>query len=399
MTSEHFNSDNRDRTRVFITGWCDGLPELYETLSRHPEIDLVGQSESVAEASGALAGGHLGCVLHATRSSELPAGDLASIREHTQAPVVLLASGEASALLEDALDADVTDVLLLPQLTENIVFAVRKAAHAGRRAKARHGRDGRIVTVFCPKGGTGKTVTATNLATALAKYHSKRTLLLDLDLQFGDAAIMLGIEPDKTIQDLVTAPGELDPEKLAGYTTRHASGLDVLPAPVRPEDAELVTEQKLTRLLEVAKQSYDVIVVDTSPFFHGPMLATLDRTDELLLLSSLDVPTLKNLRLALQTLELLSFPKQRIKIVLNRSNSKVGMKPNEVEGALGMKVRFEVPSDRAVPLAVNRGNPVVLAEESADVSKAIKQMAKELFPTAKEEGKKRRFMRPATARA
>jgi len=253
--------------------------------------------------------------------------------------------------------------------------------------------------VFSPKGGTGKTVTATNLATACAKFEGRKTLLLDLDLQFGDAAIMLGVEPEKTIYDLVVAPGELDTEKLAGYTTRHASGLEILPAPLRPEDAELVTEAKLGRLLEVARESFDVIVVDTSPFFHGPMLATLDRTDELLLLCGLDVPTLKNLRLALQTLDLLSFPKQRVRIVLNRSNSKVGMKPNEVEGALGMKVRFEIPSDRAVPLAVNRGNPVVLAEESADVSKAIKQMAKELFPTAKEEGKKRRFMRPATARA
>ena len=119
---------------------------------------------------------------------------------------------------------------------------------------------------------------------------------------------MLGIEPEKTIQDLVVAPGELDPEKLAGYTTRHSSGLDVLPAPIRPEDAELVTEAKLARLLEVAKESYDVIVVDTSPFFHGPMLATLDRTDELLLVCGLDVPTIKNVRLSLQTLELLSFP-------------------------------------------------------------------------------------------
>jgi DNA-binding NarL/FixJ family response regulator len=149
VTSEHYTNDNR-RTRVFITGWCDGLPELHETLSRHPEVDLVGQSESVADAAGALAGGHLGAVLHATRNSDLPNGELAAIREHTQAPVILLASGEASALLEDALDADVSDVLLLPQLTENIVFAVRKAAHAGRRAQARQGRDGRIATVFCP---------------------------------------------------------------------------------------------------------------------------------------------------------------------------------------------------------------------------------------------------------
>jgi pilus assembly protein CpaE len=395
--SDHLENSSRERTRVFVTGWCEGLPELHETLSRHAEIDLVGQAEAVSEGAAALAGGHLGAVLHATRSSELPAGDLAAIREHTQAPIVLLASGEATALLEDALDADVADVLLLPQLTENVVFAVRKAAHAGRRAQARHGKDGRIVTVFCPKGGTGKTVMATNLATALAKYHGKRTLLLDLDLQFGDAAIMLGIEPEKTIQDLVTAPGELDPEKVAGYTTRHASGLDVLPAPVRPEDAELVTEQKLTRLLEVAKQSYDVIVVDTSPFFHGPMLATLDRTDELLLLCGLDVPTIKNVRLSIQTLDLLSFPPERIRVVLNRANSNVGMKRSEVEAALETKVRFEIPSDRAVPLAVNRGNPAVLSDAGSDFSRGVRDMAKGLLVPEKAKARRRWLGLPARA--
>jgi pilus assembly protein CpaE len=389
------------RVRVYATGSCEGFDKLRESLANHPEIEMVGTSTNVADGAAALAGGHLDAVLHATRGASLPADELAAIREHTRAPVLILASSSSAGLLEQALDADVADVLLLPQLVENIVFAIRKATHTTKRHHdtGASGRHGRIVTVFSPKGGTGKTVTATNLAAACAKFEGRKTLLLDLDLQFGDAAIMLGVEPEKTIYDLVVAPGELDTEKLAGYTTHHACGLEVLPAPLRPEDAELVTEAKLGRLLEVARESFDVIVVDTSPFFHGPMLATLDRTDELLLLCSLDVPTLKNLRLALQTLDLLSFPKQRVRIVLNRSNSKVGMKPNEVEGALGMKVRFEVPSDRAVPLSVNRGNPVVLAEESADVSKAIKQMAKELFPMPKEEGKKRRFMRPAMARS
>jgi pilus assembly protein CpaE len=389
------------RVRVYATGSCEGFDKLRESLANHPEIEMVGASTSVADGAAALAGGHLDAVLHATRGASLPADELAAIREHSRAPVLILASSSSAGLLEQALDADVADVLLLPQLVENIVFAIRKATHSTKRHHdtGSSGRHGRIVTVFSPKGGTGKTVTATNLAAACAKFEGRKTLLLDLDLQFGDAAIMLGVEPEKTIYDLVVAPGELDTEKLAGYTTHHACGLEVLPAPLRPEDAELVTEAKLGRLLEVARESFDVIVVDTSPFFHGPMLATLDRTDELLLLCSLDVPTLKNLRLALQTLDLLSFPKQRVRIVLNRSNSKVGMKPNEVEGALGMKVRFEIPSDRAVPLSVNRGNPVVLAEESADVSRAIKQMAKELFPTPKEEGKKRRFMRPAMARS
>src|SRR5919206_3882846 len=285
---------SRDTVRVFVTGQCDGLPDLREALAKHPEVELVGWADNVLEGASTLTGGHLQVVLHATRSATLPANDVAAIREYTRAPVILLASGGSPSLLEDALDADVADVLLLPQLTDNVVFAIRKACHAGRRAaSAGGGRQGRLVTVFSPKGGTGKTVLSTNVSTSLAKHWGKKALLLDLDLQFGDAAIMLGLEPEKTIYDLVTAPGELDSEKLAGYTTKHPTALDILPAPLRPEDAELVTEAKLARLLEVARESDDVIVVDTSPFFHGPMLATLDRTDELLVLCGLDVPTLK----------------------------------------------------------------------------------------------------------
>jgi pilus assembly protein CpaE len=209
---------------------------------------------------------------------------------------------------------------------------------------------------------------------------------------------MLGIEPEKTIFDFVNAPGELDPDKLAGYTTRHKSGLDILPAPLRPEDAELVTEAKLGRLLEVAKACYDAIIVDTSPFFHGPMLATLDRTDELLLVCSLDVPTLKNVRLALGTLDMLSFPPARVRIVLNRANTKVGMKQREVEAALEQKVRYEIPSDRAVPLSINKGAPAVLAEPGSDFARSIEAMAKGVFPT--EETKRRGLrLRPNVAKA
>jgi len=389
----------RDRVRIYVTGACDGLDRLRDALAQHPELDFVGWSENVGEATAALAGGHLQVVVHATRDTVLPALELAAIREQTRSPIVMLASGESSALLDDALDTEgVADVILLPQLTENVVFALRKAAHAGRRlvVEGGHGRRGSIVTIFSPKGGTGKTVTATNLAASYAKNEKKRTLLLDLDLQFGDAAIMLGLEPEKTIYDLVTAPGELDSEKLAGYITKHASGLDMLPAPLRPEDAELVTESKLARLLEVARESYDVIVVDTSPFFHGPMLATLDRTDELLIVCGLDVPTLKNVRLSMQTLELLSFPAQRIRFLLNRSNSKVGMKKKEVEGALDVKITFEVPSDRAVPLGVNRGQPPVIGDPSCDFARAVREVSKNLLAA---DAPKKRRMFAALARA
>src|SRR5919106_5641735 len=139
----------REQVRIFVTGSCDGLDQLRDALERHGEVELVGASSTVMESAPTLTGGHLQVVLHGTRSSTLPADEIASIREHTRAPIILLASGEASALLEEALDADVSDVLLLPQMTENVVFAVRKASRSGHLPPAgTPARRGRIVTVF-----------------------------------------------------------------------------------------------------------------------------------------------------------------------------------------------------------------------------------------------------------
>jgi len=388
-----------DTVRIYFTGDCDGFDALRESLAESGEVEVVGASHEVAAAVTPLAGGHLDCVLHGTRSSSFPAAEIAAIREHTRTPVVLVASGgEAAAMLEAALETDVNDVLLLPQLTHNVVFTIRKASHVRRQLQTpvHHGR---VMTVFSPKGGTGKTVISTNLAAAFAKNEGKKTLLLDLDLQFGDAAIVLGLEPTKTIYDLVVAPGELDSEKLAGYVSKHPCGLDVLAAPLRPEDAELVTESKVTALLEVARASYEAIVVDTSPFFHGPMLATLDRTDELLVLCGLDVPTLKNVRLALQTLELLSFPASRIRYIMNRSSSNVGLKTREVEDGLKVKVAHELPLDRTVQVCVNRGEPVVLSDRRCDFTRAFTPIVKQLVPKAPSERKSAKRKRLAFARA
>jgi pilus assembly protein CpaE len=371
-----------DKIRIYFTGDCDGVEALRAALAEAADMEVVGASEQVASAAAPLAGGHHASVHHATRAAAIPAAGGAAIREHTRAAVILLASGaEAASMLEQALEQDVADVLLLPQLTHNVVFAIRKASHARRQLQTTAHR-GRVITVFSPKGGTGKTVISTNLAAVLAKQEGKRTLLLDLDLQFGDAAIVLGIEPTKTIYDLVVAPGELDSEKLAGYVSKHPCGLDILAAPLRPEDAELVVESKVTALIEVARASYDAIVVDTSPFFHGPMLATLDRTDQLLVLCGLDVPTLKNVRLALQTLELLSFPASRIHYVMNRASANVGLKTREVEDGLKVKVGHELPMDRNVQVCVNRGEPAVLAEPRSEFSRGVAAIAKQVAPKA-----------------
>src|SRR5256885_1800134 len=147
-----------EQIRIYVTGECEGLAALRSSLTEHPEIEVVGTSEHVATATAVLAGGHLDCIIHATRATEFPGTEIAALREHSRAPVILVASGgEAAAMLEDALETDVADVLLLPQLLHNVVFAIRKAAHVRRSLQpARH--DGRIVTVFSPKVGTGKTV-------------------------------------------------------------------------------------------------------------------------------------------------------------------------------------------------------------------------------------------------
>jgi pilus assembly protein CpaE len=237
----------------------------------------------------------------------------------------------------------------------------------------------RILAVANQKGGVGKTTTSVNLAAGLASA-GKRVLLIDLDLQFGDAAIMLGVDPQRTMHDLVLAPGDLDTGKLAAYTTRHRSGLDVLAAPMLPEHAELVTEAKVLKLVEVARESYDLVVIDTSPFFYGPMLALLESTDELLLLCGLDVPTLKNVRLSLRTLELLGFPLARTNLVLNRVSADVGLSKEDVEQALGISVAFEIPNDPVVAPAVNRGTVPSLHDGESGFAQAVAHIASALQP-------------------
>ena len=174
MSQETLNpTATRERARIFVTGDCDGLPDLRDALMNHPDVEVIGSTGQVAEAAAALTGGHLQVVLHATRSSVLPVNELAALREYTRAPVILLASNGSPALLEEALEHDVADVLLLPQLTDNVVFSIRKAGHVGKRLTGSQRRHGRLVTVFSPKGGTGKILKA-DLREPFWAGHAKR---------------------------------------------------------------------------------------------------------------------------------------------------------------------------------------------------------------------------------
>jgi pilus assembly protein CpaE len=374
-------ANRRTVVQVVATGSFGGQGDLLAALDAPgSSVDVVVWTPEVRDVLPQLASGGAEAVLigapaDLSHVAATLAQDVATIRRHARVPVILLVPEADPDAVEAALGAGVDDVLVMPLAAETIAFAIGKAKRAAGRGPGLHGGDdvarGKVVTVFSPKGGTGKTVLSTNLAALLASQGDKKVLLIDLDLQFGDAAIMLGLDPTHTMHDLVQSPGELDPGKLGGFVMHHKSGLDVLAAPMRPEQAEIVTEAKVMRLLEVAAEAYDVVVVDTSPFFYGPMLALLQPTDRLLMLCGLDVPTLKNVKLSLRTLDLLGFPLDRVELVLNRVTPKVGLEPRDVEEALGIPVSYEIPNDPVVAPAVNRGAAAAILDSDSEFAHAV----------------------------
>ena len=219
------------------------------------------------------------------------------------------------------------------------------------------------MTVFSPKGGSGKTAIATNLAVA-SMQSDRSTLLIDLDLQFGDSALTLAIPPRATIADLAAASGDVDIDKLKAFVcTDPRTSLALLAAPKRPEEAQMVGQADLAAILDAARKAYSAIVIDTGPLFDGPMLAALDRTDQLLIVCNPEVTSLKNVSIGLETIDRLGFPRDRVSIVANRIGAAGGVSRHEIEEALEAEIAFELPDDAAVPSAINRATPVVLADE------------------------------------
>jgi pilus assembly protein CpaE len=347
--------------RIWLGGSWSDFEGLQAELLAHPSLAVVEDDQN-ADA-----------VVFLTDGDDVR-GDLAPLREHSQAPLVLVAERQVGDLLDAALELEASEVLLLPQTADAIAFAVQKAVAAIARRDTANGRS-QVITVFSPKGGTGKSAIACNLAVALAR--TKRVLLVDLDLQFGDVAIMLGIQPERTIHELLTAPGSLDAEKIAGYASRHGR-LDVLAAPLKPEDAESISDARVGELLRAARSGYDVVVVDTAPYFNGTALTTLDCTDLLLTVCTPDVPAMKNVRLALQTFELLSFDAARIRLALNRSSEHVGFRASHIASILEHPVAFELPDDPDVTVSVNRAQAAVDFAPAGAFSAALLELASAL---------------------
>jgi len=343
-------------------------------------------------------------VLHVTEADAPVSREIAALREQTDAPIVLGLVGDREgivgdreALVDEALEAELSDLLLLPQPGNVVAFALRKAARGRASGQA---KSSRVIMVSSTKGGTGKSSLAVNLAVSLAAKHL-RTLLIDLDVQFGDVGIILGLErPQQTLHDLAhAAAADLDREKLRGFVVTHESGLHVVPAPLRPEDGEAIDAARIATILQTARGMYDVIVIDTAPLFDGPMLTALDRSDHILLVSTPDVPSMKNIRLALQTLDLLGFPVDRISLVSNRSGMAGGASPHEIAETIGRKIKYTLPEDSVVPTSINSGIPATIMKPKSRFAGAVSELVADLMTNeglAGERKRERKFLTRVT---
>ncbi|QSR31749.1 chromosome partitioning protein [Nocardioides sp. S5] len=229
---------------------------------------------------------------------------------------------------------------------------------------------GKVITVFSTKGGVGKSLVATNLGVAMSS-SGRSTCLVDLDVNSGDVAIMLQLTPQRTINDLVGFNGVIDAEGISTILTHHSDNLSVVAAPVRLDSPDQASVDDIGKLLDALRRMVDFVVVDTSGVFDDNALCALDRSDMIVLVGTLDIPSLKALKLATSTLDMLNFPKATWKFVLNRADGKVGLTSDEYEKTLDLKADCSLVSSREVLAAVNRGEALVSAYPGHPNSKAL----------------------------
>lgn len=297
--------------------------------------------------------------------------------------VVLLRRRLDVTLLGQALRAGVREVVSVDDLAA-VTDACRRSLHVsgrlGGNASGEATPPAHVTVVFSAKGGCGKTTVATNLAVALASSGRSKVCLLDLDLAFGDVAIALQLMPSRTIVDAIAMAGHLDEQGVSSLVTRYGPNLDTICAPLEPGEAERIPVGVVIELVAVLKSMYDHVVIDTPPAFTEHVLAAFDLSDRYLLLATLDIPALKNLRLTLDMLDLLGYPREGCQVVLNRSDSKVGLTVADVEQTLKTKISALIPSSRAVPASINKGVPLVVEDPSHPVSVAIRGLAVRVRP-------------------
>jgi len=246
--------------------------------------------------------------------------------------------------------------------------AKEKEAHSPGKSQ------GRIITFFSTKGGTGKTTLATNLAVCLSQETKKKVVLVDLDLTAGDAAVLLNISIKGTIGDLVQEQEAMDFSLIDSFCVPHLSGTKLLPAPTSPEQAELVQPEHVEEMLRVLKDNYDYIVIDTAPVYSEINLGVLESSDQVVLVLTQELPSLKQTTTALKILDTLNYA-PRVRVVLNQYSSEAGIKTSDLEKSINGNLSAIIPDDRkTVRNAINKGLPFVMSQTGSRVALSVREM-------------------------
>ena len=341
--------------QIEITGVIHGLDESWNALQEAPTDLVVVACKGYSDRTLFFIGG--------------------VVKQRPDRPIVVMVEDAESGFVRRVFEAGADDVVVLPETPQRVAFAFQKAIARRQGAAVASGVAlAPMVCVLGPKGGTGKTLTSCNLSVALAGL-GKKVALIDLDLQFGDVGLSLGLSPERTIYDLAKSGGSLDIEKLESYLTSHPSGVRVLMAPTRPDQASFVTVDLLRDVYTTLRAHYDFVVVDTPPGFTPEVIASIDSSSHVCMIGMLDSLSLKNTKLGLETLELMGYDSSRISVVLNRADTRIGISREDVSAIVGRTPDVYVPSDRDIPKTLTDGLPIVLAEERSDAASAFRSLA------------------------
>jgi len=355
----------------YDTFWHDGMPfgdDLARTLAGLGDAEVVALGPDLpGETALALA-----------RSVD---------RERPEISVVIIAE-PSTDLMRAALHAGARDVIA-PQAThDEIRAALERAFDSAETRRIAYEDDDdeteaitrRVITVICPKGGAGKTTVATNLASGLAQGAPNDVVIVDLDLQFGDVASALHIEPEHTFVDVVRNSTDLDAATLKTLLSPHPDNLYALCAPLSPTEADEVTPEHVAQVIELLSASFKYVVVDTAAGLDEATLAALEFATDFVVLSATDVPCVRNTRKEVEALRLLSAPDQRWHFVLNRADARTGLNIAAIEKAVGLTLDVAIPSSRTVPVSLNQGTPLIIAEPRRPVSLAMTQLVRRVAP-------------------
>jgi pilus assembly protein CpaE len=384
-----------DKIRVLIV---DDISETRDHLTKllgfESDIEVVGAAASGAEALKLAAQLSPGVVLMDINMPDMD-GITATERLSVEAPdaavVMMSVQGEADYLRRSML-AGAREFLVKPFSSDELTASIRQVYTREQEKQSRRAttpvlvpgapssvgdKDGQIVAIFSPKGGVGRTTIAVNMAIAAATELGQSVCLMDASFQFGDVGVLLNLDPkNKSIADLVPELEAGPLESLDTFVINHSSGIRVLLAPPTPEMAELITPMVVKRVLEGLRKDHDLVVVDCTSWFNETTLAILDAADVVLTVLSLEITSIKNMRLFLEVADQLGYEQSKVKLVLNRADSSLGIRVTDVENSIGRKVEHTIVSDgRSVVYALNRGVPFFLSNRETQVSLDILRLA------------------------